>query len=92
LWMKLIAIGVLATSAQLLMTRAYAHAPAAQVGPFSYGIVVFAGLFGWALWGELPDLLSLTGVLLVAGAGILTIHLGGRLVAPAAELPDSAPR
>jgi drug/metabolite transporter (DMT)-like permease len=74
------------------MTRAYAHAPAAQVGPFSYGIVVFAGLFGWALWGELPDLLSLTGVLLVAGAGILTIRLGGRKVAPQAELPVGTPR
>lgn len=92
LWMKLIAIGTLATVAQLLMTRAYAHAPAAQVGPFSYGIVVFAGLLGWALWSELPDLLSLTGVLLVAGAGILTIRQGGRQVAPPSELPVSSPR
>jgi len=92
LWVKLIAIGALATSAQLLMTRAYAHAPAAQVGPFSYGIVVFAGLFGWALWGELPDLLSLTGVLLVAGAGILTIRLVGRNAIPPAELPDETLR
>lgn len=83
LWFKLIAIGVLATSAQLLMTRAYAHAPAAQVGPFSYSIVVFAGLLGWALWGELPDLLSLCGVLLVIAAGVLTIRLGGRAAAPA---------
>jgi hypothetical protein len=51
-----------------------------------------AGLFGWALWGELPDLLSLTGVLLVAGAGILSIRLGGRRTAPPAELPDDAIR
>jgi drug/metabolite transporter (DMT)-like permease len=92
LWLKLIAVGVLATSAQILMTRAYAHAPAAQVGPFSYGIVVFAGLFGWALWGELPDLLSLAGVLLVIVAGILTIHLGGYKAAPPAELPGESVR
>jgi len=31
-------------------------------------------------------------VLLVAGAGILTIRLGGRQVAPSSELPDEAPR
>ncbi len=92
LWLKLIAIGVLATGAQTLMTRAYAHAPAAQVGPFSYGIVVFAGLFGWALWGELPDLLSLTGVLLVIAAGILAIRLGEQKVAPPAELPGESIR
>jgi drug/metabolite transporter (DMT)-like permease len=92
LWLKLIAVGALATSAQILMTRAYARAPAAQVGPFSYGIVVFAGLFGWALWGELPDLLSLAGVLLVIVAGILTIRLGGHKAAPPAELPGESIR
>jgi drug/metabolite transporter (DMT)-like permease len=92
LWVKLIAIGVLATAAQVLMTRAYAQAPAAQVGPFLYAIVVFAGLFGWAFWGEIPDLVSLAGVLLVAAAGILTIRLGGKKAAPVAELPDGRPR
>lgn len=92
LWLKLLAVGVLASGAQILMTRAYAQAPAAQVGPFSYGIVVFAGLFGWTFWGELPDLVSLSGVLLVIAAGILTIRLGGREVAPATELPEESIR
>lgn len=92
LWLKLLLIGALATAGQLFMTRAYAHAPAAQVGPFMYGTVVFAGLFGWWLWGETPDLASLAGALLVAAAGILTIRLGGRQAAPPSELPDGAPR
>jgi drug/metabolite transporter (DMT)-like permease len=92
LWLPLILIGVLSTLAQILMTRGYAHAPAAQVGPFLYAIVVFAGLFGWALWQEIPDWLSLVGTLLVILAGILAIHLGGRATAPPAELPDGAPR
>jgi drug/metabolite transporter (DMT)-like permease len=92
LWLPLILIGVLSTFAQILMTRAYAHAPAAQVGPFLYAIVVFAGLFGWVLWQEIPDWLSLAGTLLVILAGILAIHLGGRATAPPAELPDGAAR
>jgi drug/metabolite transporter (DMT)-like permease len=92
LWLQLVAIGVLATSAQLFMTRAYAHAPAAQVGPFMYATVVFAGLLGWLVWGELPDLLSLAGALLVAAAGILAIRLGGRELAPPPELPAATPR
>jgi drug/metabolite transporter (DMT)-like permease len=92
LWLPLILIGVLSTLAQILMTRAYAHAPAAQVGPFLYAIVVFAGLFGWVLWQEIPDWLSLAGTLLVILAGILAIHLGGRATAPPAELPDGAAR
>jgi drug/metabolite transporter (DMT)-like permease len=92
LWLPLVLIGVLSTIAQILMTRGYAHAPAAQVGPFLYAIVVFAGLFGWALWQEIPDWLSLAGTVLVILAGILAIHLGGRATAPPAELPDGTPR
>jgi len=92
LWLQLIAVGALASAAQILMTRAYAQAPAAQVGPFSYAIVVFAGVIGWAVWEELPDLLSLSGVVLVIAAGIVAIRLGGRKTAPATELPSEPMR
>ena len=87
LWFPLFLIGVLSTVAQVLMTRGYAQAPAAQVGPFLYAIVVFAGIFGWAVWDEVPDRLSLAGTLLVVLAGILAIRLGGRKAIPPAELP-----
>jgi len=92
LWFPLFLIGVLSTVAQVLMTRGYTHAPAAQVGPFLYAIVVFAALFGWAIWKEIPDWLSFAGTLLVVLAGILTIRLGGRKAALPAELPDDAVR
>jgi drug/metabolite transporter (DMT)-like permease len=92
LWFPLFLIGVLSTVAQVLMTRGYACAPAAQVGPFLYAIVVFAGMFGWALWQEVPDRLSFAGTLLVIFAGILTIRLGGRKAAPPSELPEDAVR
>jgi len=87
LWAWLLAMGVLASTAQLCLTRAYAHAPAAQVGPFSYATVVFAALAGWGFWGEVPDVLSAVGALLVCVAGALAIRYGGRRAAPAAELP-----
>lgn len=70
LWLALIAMGVLATAAQLLLTRAYRAAPAAQIGPFIYVTVVFAGGFGWWIWGEVPDAASLAGAGLVVVAGI----------------------
>ena len=55
LWLLLIVMGVIASLGQLLLTRAYACAPAAQVGPFSYATVVFAAVAGWVLWGEVLD-------------------------------------
>jgi len=72
-WGLLVAIGVLATSGQLLMTRAFAHAPAARVGPFMYTAVVFAAVFGWLFWIEVPDALSFAGALLVVIAGSLAV-------------------
>lgn len=71
----LLALGLTATLAQLFMTRAYAYAPAAQVGPFIYGAVLFAGAFDWALFKKLPDALTLAGAVLVCSAGILTLKL-----------------
>ena len=88
LWFLLIAVGVLASLAQLLLTRAYVYAPAAQVGPFTYATVAFAAIAGWMLWNEVLDALSFVGAVLVCIAGILAIRRGGPRLAPAAELPD----
>ncbi len=62
------------TAAQLMMTRAYQLAPAAQVGPFIYGSVAFAALFDWAIFSRHPDGLSSLGTALVIGAGILALR------------------
>jgi drug/metabolite transporter (DMT)-like permease len=56
------------------MTRAYAHAPAAQVGPFIYAAVPFAAAFDALLFGLWPDALSVAGAVLVCAAGILTLR------------------
>jgi drug/metabolite transporter (DMT)-like permease len=78
LWAPLIVMGVVASAAQLMLTRAYACAPAAQVGPFTYATVVFAALVGWLFWGEIPDAFSVFGALLVALGGVLAIRFAGR--------------
>lgn len=67
----LVGIGVLATAGQLCLTRAYALAPAARIGAFTYVAVVFGGLIGWALWQERPDAASLAGMALVIGCCLL---------------------
>lgn len=87
LWVPLILMGALASLAQMLLTRAYAYAPAAQVGPFTYSTVVFAVLVGWFLWGEVLDVLSLVGAVFVCLAGILSIRLSGRQIVPLTEMP-----
>ncbi len=86
LWALLITMGVIASVGQLLLTRAYAHAPAAQVGPFSYSTIVYAAVAGWLLWGEVLDAFTLTGAVLVCVGGVLTIRYAN--AAPAPEVPQ----
>jgi drug/metabolite transporter (DMT)-like permease len=79
-WAVVLAMGVCATLAQLTLTRAYSHAPAAQVGPFIYTAVVFAALSDWLLWGVLPDRMAVAGAVLVGAAGIAALRIKGQEV------------
>ncbi len=72
----LVLLGALATAAQLLLTRAYAQAPAAQVGPFIYACVPFAAILDGVFLGEWPDGTSILGSLFIGAAGILVLRLG----------------
>jgi drug/metabolite transporter (DMT)-like permease len=61
----LILVGLMATAAQKLMTRAYAGLPAHVVSPLSLLTVVFSAAFGWIFWGETPGIQSCIGASLV---------------------------
>jgi drug/metabolite transporter (DMT)-like permease len=84
MWALLAGLGIVATAAQLTLTRAYSHAPATRVGPFIYSAVVFAALLDWLFWGMLPDRLSLAGALLVGTAGVLALRVHPEPAPPAA--------
>lgn len=84
----LVGIGVTATLGQWLVTKAYAAAPAARIGPFTYSAVVFAGLLGWLLWGERPDAWSMLGILLVIASCLLAV-LPARRAPVLAPMPET---
>ncbi|WP_343580089.1 DMT family transporter [Acinetobacter sp.] len=57
----LIAAGVLANISQIFMSHAYRLAPAGQIAPVNYIAIIFAGIWGFLLWNEVPDLYSVIG-------------------------------
>lgn len=61
----LITAGLLANISQIFMSNAYKLAPAGQIGPVNYIAIIFAGIWGFALWQELPDIYSLFGFALI---------------------------
>ncbi len=69
----LLAIGLLATISQIIMSKAYGMAPPGLIGPFAYLAIVFAGVIAWLRWGEIPDTTSLIGAGLIFASSLLSI-------------------
>jgi drug/metabolite transporter (DMT)-like permease len=82
-WGLLVGTGVIASAAQLFLTRAYSKASPAHVGPFIYAAVLFSVLWDWILWRHRPDLLSVAGGALIVLAGVRILRKG----TPAAPAP-----
>ncbi|ENU22003.1 hypothetical protein F993_03932 [Acinetobacter proteolyticus] len=67
----LIGAGVLANVSQIFMSHAYRLAPAGQIAPVNYIAIIFAGLWGFLLWNEVPDLYSVIGFGIILSAILL---------------------
>ncbi|MGF1503370.1 MAG: DMT family transporter [Paracoccaceae bacterium] len=67
----LLAIGVLATCTNLMLTQAFRIAPSSVLAPFLYLEIVGATIAGIALFGEVPGMATVAGGLLVVGAGLV---------------------
>lgn len=67
----LLLIGLSATAAQIFMTTGYRFAPASRLAIYGYTNILFSAILGIILWSEFPDLLSVTGGVLIILGGIL---------------------
>ncbi len=76
--MDLLAVGLTAALAQVLMTLSYRQAPASKVSIASYTNVVFAALWGYLFFGELQDTRSLIGSTIIVGCCLLLPFVGRR--------------
>lgn len=70
-WLYVLLSAVCALIYQFTLTKAFTHAPATKVGTTNYLAVVFGGIYGWTIFGEVPDVWVVIGtVLIVCGAVI----------------------
>lgn len=66
----LICAGISASIGQFGITKAYVYAPAKEISVYDYTQVLFAAMFGFLFFGQVPDALSVAGYCLICGAGI----------------------
>ncbi|MFO1334555.1 MAG: DMT family transporter [Piscinibacter sp.] len=81
---SLLAVGLLASIAQLLMTRAYGTGRTLVVASLQYLGIAFAFLYGVLLFGDRVTWMALAGMGLIVGAG-----LGASLLRSQAAPPDA---
>ena len=66
----MVATGVTATLAFLLLFSAYSIASPAVVSPFEYSILLWSPLIGWLYFNEVPTLSTVIGILIIVSSGI----------------------
>ena len=73
---SIIALGVLATFAQIFMTKAYGETKAGIVGTISYSNIIFSLIIGIFILGEgIPNLYTFLGIFLIISSGVLVSRL-----------------
>ena len=76
-------VGLVGAMAHLCIVQALKRAPASTVSPIGYFELVTAVLFGFVVFGELPDAATWAGAALIVGSGAWIVLRGsGRVSVP----------
>lgn len=67
-------LGLVAMAAHLTMTRSLKLAPASVVVPYQYSFLLWAALFGWLVWGDVPGWEVGLGAGLIVASGVLLLR------------------
>lgn len=73
--MFMLVLGLLAMTAHMLLTMALKYSTAATLAPFTYAQIIFAGVVGYIAFGQLPDMYSIIGVLIISCSGLSVAYL-----------------
>ncbi|MFD1019470.1 DMT family transporter [Thalassobacillus hwangdonensis] len=75
----LLLAGCFATMGQFGITMAYKYAPAREISIFFYSTVVYSALISIVLFGQIPDILSVLGYIIIFGASFYMFLKNNRL-------------
>tara|TARA_B110000438_G_scaffold302073_1_gene358675 strand:+ start:2172 stop:3086 length:915 start_codon:yes stop_codon:yes gene_type:complete len=73
-WAAMIFVGVCAGIGHLCLTLAFRYASPPVIAPLEYTGLIWAVLFGYVLFDELPDRWTVFGMCLIAAAGVFVVY------------------
>ncbi|MFO1056753.1 MAG: DMT family transporter [Dongiaceae bacterium] len=77
-WALMALMGGAAFVGQLLLFLAFRFAPAPVVAPFAYSSILWATIFGYLVFGDVPDGGTLLGAAIIVGSGLVLLVQGRR--------------
>jgi len=75
IYVPLLALGLLAMIGQWLLFVSLEHASASHMTPFSFSAVLYAGLFDWLFFNQVPGVVSWIGLAAITIGGLWILRL-----------------
>jgi drug/metabolite transporter (DMT)-like permease len=67
-------IGIASTAGQWIVVLAFRYADASVLAPFSYTQLLWVSILGFLIFGEVPDIWTVTGAVFIVASGLYTAH------------------
>jgi drug/metabolite transporter (DMT)-like permease len=67
-------IGMASTAGQWIVVLAFRYADASVLAPFSYTQLLWVSILGFFIFGEIPDVWTVTGAAFIVASGLYTAH------------------
>lgn len=69
--LSLLCAGLAASGGQFAITAAYFHSPAGEISVYDYSQIIFAALLGFIMFGQIPDVYSVIGYIIICSTAIV---------------------
>ncbi|WP_244549066.1 DMT family transporter [Bradyrhizobium canariense] len=69
-----IVVGIASTAGQWIVVLAFRYADASVLAPFSYTQLLWVSILGFIVFGEVPDVWTVTGAAIIVASGLYTAH------------------
>ena len=75
-YLLFVAMGVFGGVGHFFFTEAFHLAPASLLAPIMYLQLIISGFFGWWIFGQVPDRVTLVGMAIIAASGVVVALYG----------------
>jgi drug/metabolite transporter (DMT)-like permease len=70
-WITLISLGVMGWGGHQFLTNAHRFGTANTLMPYTYSFMIYVAIWGYFLFGDIPDLWTIIGAFVIIGSGLI---------------------